>query len=113
MDPSIFKAYDIRGIYPDQLDEEAAWKIGHATAQFLRSMLRGYERGLANAQSLCVGHDMRTHSRPLTKALIEGMNAAKANVIEIGMIDTPQIYFAINYLGTCEAVTCTPPQVPR
>jgi phosphomannomutase len=39
MDPSIFKAYDIRGIYPDQLDEEAAWKIGYASAQFLRLLI--------------------------------------------------------------------------
>ncbi len=107
MNPAIFKAYDIRGIYPDQLDEQAAWKIGHATAQFLRSMLRGYERGLANAQSLCVGYDMRSHSPSLAKALIEGMNAARANVIDIGMIDTPQMYFAINHLGTCGGVQVT------
>jgi phosphomannomutase len=107
MDPKIFKAYDIRGIYPDQLDEQAAWKIGHATAQFLRSMLHGYNRGLANAQSICVGHDMRTHGPSLTKALIEGMNATGANVIDIGMIDTPQMYFAINHLGTCGGVQVT------
>lgn len=107
MNPAIFKAYDIRGVYPDQLDEEAAWKIGHATAQFLRSMLRGYERGLANAQSICVGYDMRTHSPSLAKALIEGMNAARTNVIDIGMIDTPQMYFAINHLGTCGGVQVT------
>jgi phosphomannomutase len=107
MNPAIFKAYDIRGIYPDQLDEQAAWKIGHATAQFLRSMLRGYERGLANAQSLCVGYDMRSHSPTLAKSLIEGMNAARANVIDIGMIDTPQMYFAINHLGTCGGVQVT------
>ncbi|MBN1795068.1 MAG: phosphomannomutase/phosphoglucomutase, partial [Sedimentisphaerales bacterium] len=107
MDPKIFKAYDIRGIYPDQLNEDAAWKIGNATASFLRSMLRGYDRGLANRQSLCVGHDMRTHSKPLAEALIKGMNAAGANVIDIGMIDTPQIYFAINHLGTCGGVQVT------
>ena len=107
MDPSIFKAYDIRGLYGEQLDEEAAWKIGHATAQFLRSLLRGYDRGLANAQSLCVGHDMRKHSPSLAKALIQGMNTAGANVIDIGMIDTPQMYFAINHLGTCGGVQVT------
>ena len=89
MDPTIFKAYDIRGLYGEQIDEEAAWKIGHATAQFLRSLLRGYDRGMPNAQSLCVGHDMRTHSPGLAAALINGMNAAGANVIDIGMIDTP------------------------
>ena len=104
MDPAIFKAYDIRGIYPDQIDEEDAWKIGFSAARFLRSLLRGYERGQANAQSLCVGRDMRTHSKALARALIEGMNSSGANVIDIGMIDTPQMYFAINHLGTCGGV---------
>jgi phosphomannomutase len=107
MDPTIFKAYDIRGIYPDQLNEDAAWKIGNASATFLRAMLRGYDRGLANRQSLCVGHDMRLHSRSLANALIKGMNAAGAKIIDIGMIDTPQMYFAINYLGTCGGVQVT------
>ena len=107
MDPAIFKAYDIRGVYPDQLDEEAAWKIGYATARFLRSLLRGYQRGQANAQSLCVGRDMRTHSESLSQALIDGMNATGTNVIDIGMIDTPQMYFAINHLGTCGGVQVT------
>ncbi|OHB55014.1 MAG: hypothetical protein A2Y07_02085 [Planctomycetes bacterium GWF2_50_10] len=107
MDPAIFKAYDIRGLYPDQLDEDAAWKIGNASAQFLRSLLRGYERGQANAQCVCVGRDMRTHSRSLTHALIEGMNATGANVIDLGLIDTPQMYFAINHLGTCGGVQVT------
>ena len=107
MDPSIFKAYDIRGLYPEQLDEDAAWKIGHAAAKFLRSLLRGYERGQANAQCLCVSRDMRTHSAPLLRAMVEGMNASGANVIDIGMIDTPQMYFAINHLGTCGGVQVT------
>ncbi|MHC4641839.1 MAG: phosphomannomutase/phosphoglucomutase [Planctomycetota bacterium] len=114
MDPAIFKAYDIRGIYPDQLNEEAAWKIGYATARFLRSLLSGYQRGQRNAQSLCVGRDMRTHSENVAQALIEGMNATGTNVIDIGMIDTPQMYFAINYMGTCGGVQVTashnPPQ---
>ena len=107
MNPGIFKAYDIRGIYPDQLKEEDAWKIGCATARFLRSLLRGYERGQAVSQSLCVGRDMRTHSEALANALIEGMNSSGANVIDIGMIDTPQMYFAINHLGTCGGVQVT------
>ena len=107
MNPGIFKAYDIRGIYPDQLNEEDAWKIGCATARFLRSLLRGYQRGQAATQSLCVGRDMRTHSEAVAKALIEGMNSTGANVIDIGMIDTPQMYFAINHFGTCGGVQVT------
>ncbi len=107
MDPSIFKAYDIRGIYPDQINEDDAWKVGCATARFLRSLLTGYERGQTNAQALCVGRDMRTHSEPLSQALIEGINSTGANVIDIGMIDTPQMYFAINHLGTCGGIAVT------
>jgi len=107
MDPGIFKKSDIRGVYPDQINEEDAWKIGCATARFLRSLLRGYERGQAASQSLCVGRDMRTHSKAMAKALIEGMNSTGANVIDVGMIDTPQMYFAINHLGTCGGVQVT------
>ena len=107
MDPAIFKAYDIRGIYPDQIDEEGAWKVGCAAARFLRSLLSGYDRGQAKTQSLCVGRDMRAHSEALTKALIKGMNSTGTNVIDIGMVDTPQMYFAINHLGTCGGVQVT------
>jgi len=107
MDPAIFKAYDIRGVYPDEVNEENAWKIGYATARFLPSLLHGYERGQTHGRSLCVGRDMRTHSAALAKALIEGMNATGTNVIDIGMIDTPQMYFAINHFGTCGGVAVT------
>jgi len=107
MNPAIFKAYDIRGVYPDQIDETDAWKIGYASARFLRSMLHGYARGQTNANSICVGHDMRTHSKLLVNSLIEGINAAGANVIDIDMIDTPQMYFAINHLGTCGGIQVT------
>ncbi|MHC4677369.1 MAG: phosphomannomutase/phosphoglucomutase [Planctomycetota bacterium] len=107
MDPAIFKAYDIRGVYPDQINEDDAWKIGCATARFLQSLVRGNEQGQPKTQSVCVGRDMRTHSESITKALIEGMNAAGARVTDIGMIDTPQMYFAINHLGACGGVQVT------
>jgi phosphomannomutase len=107
MDPAIFKAYDIRGIYPNQISEEDAWKIGCAAARFLPSQLHGYERGQPNSQSLCVGRDMRKHSEPLAQALSEGIRSAGMNVINIGMIDTPQMYFAINFLNTCGGVQVT------
>jgi len=107
MDQTIFKAYDIRGLYPDQINEEDAWKIGCAAARFLPSLLSGYERGQANSQTICVGRDMRTHSESIAQALIKGIRSADANVIDIGMVDTPQIYFAINHLGTCGGVQVT------
>ncbi len=107
MDATIFKAYDIRGIYPNQINEEDAWKIGCATARFLPSLLHGYERGQAHSQTLCVGRDMRTHSEVLAQALMEGIRAMAINVVDIGMIDTPQMYFAINHLNTCGGVQVT------
>ena len=107
MDSTIFKTDEITGIYPDQVDKECAWKIGYATAQFLRSLLHGFKRGQAHAQAVCVGRDMRTHSEALAQALMEGMTATGANVVDIGMIDTPQMYFAINHLGTCGGIQIT------
>jgi len=58
----IFKAYDIRGTYPDQLHEELAWRIGHGTASFLMSAIRGLERADPNASAIVVGRDMRKSS---------------------------------------------------
>jgi len=107
MNPEIFKAYDIRGVYQDDFNEDDAWKIGQATARFLPSLIKGYERGLREAQSLVVSRAMRTHSEPLAQALIEGIRSAGVGVIDIGMIDTPQIYFAINFLGTCGGIQVT------
>jgi len=107
MNPEIFKAYDIRGVYPDDFSEEDAWKIGHAAARFLPTLIKGYERGLQYSQSVCVGRDMRLHSESLANALIEGIRSAAVGVVDIGMIDTPQMYFAINYLKTCGGVQVT------
>ncbi len=107
MNPEIFKAYDIRGIYSEDFNEEDAWKIGNATARFLPSLIKGYERGQPLAQSLCISRDMRTHSESLAQALIEGIRSAGVAVVDIGMIDTPQMYFAINHLGTCGGIQVT------
>src|SRR5271156_425202 len=92
----VFKAYDIRGTYPDQLDEELGWKIGYAAAQFLRMNLTGLDKADARKNMLIVGRDMRTSSPSLGHALIEGIRSTGAGCIDIGMIDTPMIYFAIN-----------------
>ena len=88
MDPAVFKAYDIRGIYPDQIDEQDAWKIGYAAARFLPSLLRGVEKGQTNTRSICVGRDMRTHSPDIRDALVKGINSAGVDVIDIGMCES-------------------------
>ncbi len=103
----VFKAYDIRGIYGSEIDEDLAWRIGHASAQFLRSLLSGYERGQASSNRMVVGRDMRPHSEGLTSALIEGISATGAGSIDIGMVDTPMVYFAVNHLGSCGGIQVT------
>jgi phosphomannomutase len=112
MDQNIFTNFEIVGVYPEQLGEDDAWKIGHATARFLPSLVKGYDRALREAQSLCVSRDMRTHSEPLVQALIEGIRSAGVGVIDLGMIDTPQMYFAINHLGTCGGLQVTGSHYP-
>ena len=103
----IFKAYDIRGIYPGQIDEEIAWKVGYGTGQFLRTLLSGYDRGQASANRLAVGRDMRPHGEPLTGHLMEGILASGLSCVDLGQVDTPMVYFAINHLGACGGVQVT------
>ena len=109
---SIFKAYDIRATYPDQINEEIAWRIGHATAQFFRSQLTGYARSDPKQNVLAVGRDMRKSGPGLCKAFIEGALSAGMNCIDIGMIDTSQIYFAVNFLQTAGGVQTTATTIP-
>lgn len=103
----VFKAYDIRATYPDPLNEDVAWRIGNATAQFLRTSLSGYDRSDMEKNALVVGRDMRKSSPPLARAFIEGAVATGTPIIDIGMVDTSQIYFAANYLKCCGAVQTT------
>ena len=103
----VFKAYDIRGVYPAEVDEDLAWKIGHASGQFLRSLLSGYDRGQASANRLVVGRDMRPHSEPLAEHLMAGIQASGLSCVDVGMVDTPMIYFAVNHLGACGGIQVT------
>jgi phosphomannomutase len=104
---SLFGAYDLRGIYPDPLDTDVAWRIGYASAQFLRSQLRGYDRSERVKSTVVVGRDMRRSSVALADNLIEGLRAAGSPVVDIGLIDTPQLYFAVNRMSACGGVQVT------
>jgi len=103
----VFKAYDIRGIYGEEIDEDLAWKVGHATAQFLRSLLSGYERGQAASNRLVVGRDMRPHGVPLLEAMIQGITSSGVGCVDIGLCDTPMVYFTVNHLGACGGIQIT------
>ncbi len=88
---NIFKSYDIRGKYPSELDDQTSRKIGVSMAQF-------FKEKNPNARNIVVGRDMRTSSKSLTNALIEGLCAAGLNVINIGVVSTEMTYFAVgNY----------------
>lgn len=103
----VFKAYDVRGIYGEQIDEDLAWKIGHACGGFLRSLMSGFERGQASSNRLIVGQDMRPSSPSLNEALVEGISSSGAGAIDIGMVDTPMVYFAINHMSACGGIQIT------
>jgi len=95
----IFKAYDVRGTYPDQLDETTAEQIGRA----FRVVLEGTDDG----GTVVVSRDMRSHSEPLAEALIEGLLASGLDVIDIGLATTPMNYFAVGHLGTNGGIAVT------
>jgi phosphomannomutase len=82
MNSDIFKAYDVRGIYPEDIDEDAAYAIGYATAITL------------NANSLAIGRDARDSGLALKAALIRGVTDAGCNVVDLDMLTTPMLYFA-------------------
>ncbi|MEZ5170382.1 MAG: phosphomannomutase/phosphoglucomutase [Acidimicrobiia bacterium] len=83
---AFFKAYDIRGTYPDQIDDDLARRVGNAFVAFL------------GAGAIAVGHDMRPSSEPLTEAFIDGATLAGADVTNIGLASTDMVYFAAGLL---------------
>lgn len=86
VNPGIFKAYDIRGIYPTELNEDAAYAIGRAFVTFLK------------AEQVIVGRDMRLSGPRIFDAVTRGIMDQGADVIDIGMVSTDQFYFACSQL---------------
>jgi len=103
----VFKAYDIRATYPKPLNEKMSWQIGFATARFLIEQAEEAGHGDPMMRHIVVGRDMRQSSPSLCEVLIQGMRDFGAHVIDVGMVDTPFISFAINYLGCAGGVQTT------
>jgi phosphomannomutase len=105
----IFKAYDVRATYPNPLNEEMAWKVGHATGQFLKRSRQNAaaDQKVKREDAMVVGRDMRPHSPELARALSDGIRSTGMNVIDVGMVDTSFIYFAVNHLDTVGGVMVT------
>lgn len=87
IDPSIFKSYDIRGIYPDQLDERIVHDVGRAFVETL-----GRKR-------IAMGRDMRPSGPSLAEAFAKGATEAGADVTDIGLVSTDALYFAVGKFG--------------
>ncbi|MAE93739.1 MAG: phosphomannomutase/phosphoglucomutase [Deltaproteobacteria bacterium] len=91
----IFKAYDIRGVVPDDLGPDDAYAIGRATAHFL------------GADSLAIGYDARTSSPSLLEALTRGVLDEGVSVIDLGLVATPMLYYAVDELGAGGGIMLT------
>jgi phosphomannomutase len=83
INPAIFKAYDVRGLYPQEVNEEAARLIGRGFVAYL------------NAKRIAVSRDMRLSSPPIAAAFVEGAREQGADVVDYGMMGTDMLYFAV------------------
>ena len=101
LDPKVFKAYDVRGIYPSELDEEGAYAIGRAYAEQFEP------------RAIVVGHDMRVSSPAMAGAAIRGVADAGVDVHDIGLVGTEMVYFAVGELGVDGGIAVTASHNPK
>jgi phosphomannomutase len=101
LDPKAFKAYDVRGLYGSEIDEEGAYAIGHAFVQQF------------GASRIAVGHDMRLSSPSMTKAVVEGASDGGADVLELGLVGTEMLYFAVGSRGLDGGIEVTASHNPK
>lgn len=95
MKDTIFKSYDIRGIYPDELNETGAYAIGRAMVEYL------------GAKNIVVGRDARPSSPALFNALAKGITEGGCNVLDLGLATTPMVYFASHQSGVDGSISLT------
>jgi phosphomannomutase len=101
LDPTVFKAYDVRGIYGTELDEEGAYAIGRAYVEEFEP------------ERIAVGRDMRVHAPEMAAAVIAGAAAGGADVVDIGMVGTEMLYFAVAELGLDGGIAVTASHNPK
>ncbi|MFL5982693.1 MAG: phosphomannomutase/phosphoglucomutase [Gaiellaceae bacterium] len=99
--PKVFKAYDVRGIHPTELDEEGAYAIGRAYVDEFEP------------RRIAVGHDMRLSSPSMTEAVVRGAAEAGADVIELGLVGTEMVYFAVGELELDGGIAVTASHNPK
>jgi phosphomannomutase len=96
IDPSIFKAYDIRGIYPTQVNPDLAYQLGVAYAAVVKPQ-----------GEVLVGHDVRIHSEELKLKVIEGLVDSGINVVDVGWMSTDMLYFGVGNYKTAGGIQVT------
>jgi phosphomannomutase len=101
LDPKVFKAYDVRGVYPEELDEEGAYAIGRAYVEVFEP------------RRIAVGRDMRLSSPQMAAELIAGAADAGAEVLDLGLVGTEMVYFAVGSLGLDGGVAVTASHNPK
>jgi len=95
LDPKVFKAYDVRGLYPSEVDEEGAEAIGRAYVEVFEPHV------------IAVGRDMRLSSPTMHRAFVRGASGAGADVVDVGMVGTEMLYYAVGELGLDGGATVT------
>jgi phosphomannomutase len=101
LDPKVFKAYDVRGIYPDELDEDGAYAIGRAYVEQFEP------------RRIAVGRDMRISSPAMAAAAIQGAVDGGADVLDLGLVGTEMVYFAVGDLGLDGGIEVTASHNPK
>jgi phosphomannomutase len=101
LDPKVFKAYDVRGIYPDDLDEAGAYAIGRAYVEQFEP------------RRIAVGRDMRLSSPQMAAAAIRGAADAGADVLDLGLVGTEMVYFAVGELELDGGIEVTASHNPK
>lgn len=98
LNPLIFRAYDIRGTYPKDIDKDKAYLIGRGFGSYIQKF---------NQKSAVVGYDNRVSSPILNEAIIRGITSTGVNVISLGLVTTPMYYYARNFLNIYSGIMIT------
>jgi phosphomannomutase len=101
LDPKVFKAYDVRGIYPTEIDEDGGRAVGRAYVEQFEP------------KRIAVGRDMRVSSPQMAAAAIEGAAAAGAEIVDIGLVGTEMVYYAVGSLDLDGGIQVTASHNPK
>ena len=101
LDPSVFKAYDVRGVYPSELDEDGAYCVARAYAEHFEP------------RAAAVGHDMRLSSPSVFAAVVNGLADAGTEAVELGLVGTEMLYHAVSELGLDGGICVTASHNPK